>query len=105
MGKASSRMARTSAAALTLTGLVWMSSGVALASNGSPLAPASAARAGQAQIPRVTGDPRVDKLLSEISTGIPPGAGRFNTFGEDPLLTGQTGAGEISGIQSQGIFS
>ena len=26
----------------------------------------------------------------------------FNTFGEDPLLTGQTGAAEISGIQSQG---
>jgi len=67
MGKASSRMARISAAVLTLTGLVWMSSGVALASNGSPLAPASAARAGQAQVPRVTGDPRVDKLLSEMT--------------------------------------
>lgn len=26
----------------------------------------------------------------------------FNTFGEDPLLTGQTGAQEIRGIQSQG---
>lgn len=26
----------------------------------------------------------------------------FNTFGEDPLLTGQTGASEIKGIQSQG---
>jgi beta-glucosidase len=26
----------------------------------------------------------------------------FNTFGEDPLLTGQTGADEITGIQSQG---
>ncbi|MHA3700885.1 beta-glucosidase [Jatrophihabitans sp. YIM 134969] len=26
----------------------------------------------------------------------------FNTFGEDPLLTGQTGAQEITGIQSQG---
>jgi len=26
----------------------------------------------------------------------------FNTFGEDPLLTGQTGAAEITGIQSQG---
>jgi beta-glucosidase len=26
----------------------------------------------------------------------------YNTFGEDPLLTGQTGAAEITGIQSQG---
>ncbi|MBV8999647.1 MAG: glycoside hydrolase family 3 protein, partial [Solirubrobacterales bacterium] len=26
----------------------------------------------------------------------------FNTFGEDPLLTGKTGAAEITGIQSQG---
>ncbi len=26
----------------------------------------------------------------------------FNTFGEDPLLTGHTGAAEITGIQSQG---
>jgi beta-glucosidase len=26
----------------------------------------------------------------------------FNTFGEDPLLTGETGAAEIKGIQSQG---
>jgi beta-glucosidase len=26
----------------------------------------------------------------------------FNTFGEDPLLTGQTGAAEITGIQAQG---
>jgi beta-glucosidase len=29
----------------------------------------------------------------------------FNTFGEDPLLTGQTGAGEITGIQSQGTMA
>src|SRR5690242_6959992 len=29
----------------------------------------------------------------------------FNTFGEDPLLTGQTGAAEISGIQSQGTMA
>lgn len=29
----------------------------------------------------------------------------FNTFGEDPLLTGQTGADEISGIQSQGVMA
>ena len=29
----------------------------------------------------------------------------FNTFGEDPLLSGQTGAGEISGIQSQGTMA
>ena len=29
----------------------------------------------------------------------------FNTFGEDPLLTGQTGAGEIAGIQSQGTMA
>jgi beta-glucosidase len=29
----------------------------------------------------------------------------FNTFGEDPLLTGQTGAAEIEGIQSQGVMA
>jgi beta-glucosidase len=29
----------------------------------------------------------------------------YNTFGEDPLLTGQIGAAEIHGIQSQGILS
>ncbi len=29
----------------------------------------------------------------------------FNTFGEDPLLTGQTGAAEITGIQSQGVMA
>ena len=29
----------------------------------------------------------------------------FNTFGEDPLLTGQTGAQEITGIQSQGVMA
>ena len=29
----------------------------------------------------------------------------FNTFGEDPLLTGQTGADEITGIQSQGTMA
>ncbi|HEY2651925.1 MAG TPA: glycoside hydrolase family 3 C-terminal domain-containing protein [Solirubrobacteraceae bacterium] len=29
----------------------------------------------------------------------------FNTFGEDPLLTGQTGAAEIRGIQSQGTMA
>jgi beta-glucosidase len=29
----------------------------------------------------------------------------FNTFGEDPLLSGQTGAGEITGIQSQGTMA
>lgn len=29
----------------------------------------------------------------------------FNTFGEDPLLTGQTGAAEIRGIQSQGTLA
>ncbi len=29
----------------------------------------------------------------------------FNTFGEDPVLTGQTGAAEIKGIQSQGIMA
>lgn len=29
----------------------------------------------------------------------------YNTFGEDPLLTGQIGAAEIRGVQSQGIMS
>jgi beta-glucosidase len=29
----------------------------------------------------------------------------FNTFGEDPLLTGQTAAAEITGIQSQGTMA
>ena len=29
----------------------------------------------------------------------------YNTFGEDPLLTGQIGAAEIEGIQSQGIMA
>ena len=29
----------------------------------------------------------------------------YNTFGEDPLLTGQIGAAEIQGIQSQGILA
>jgi beta-glucosidase len=29
----------------------------------------------------------------------------FNTFGEDPLLSGQTAAGEIEGIQSQGTMA
>src|SRR5579862_7523267 len=29
----------------------------------------------------------------------------FNVFGEDPLLTGQTGAAEIQGIQSQGVMA
>ncbi|WP_235215256.1 beta-glucosidase family protein [Phaeacidiphilus oryzae] len=29
----------------------------------------------------------------------------FNTFGEDPLLTGRTGAAEITGIQSQGTMA
>ena len=29
----------------------------------------------------------------------------FNTFGEDPLLTGQTGAQQITGIQSQGTMA
>ena len=29
----------------------------------------------------------------------------FNTFGEDPLLTGQTGAAEIQGIQRQGTMA
>jgi beta-glucosidase len=35
-----------------------------------------------------------------------PAWGRaFNTFGEDPLLSGQTGAGEIGGIQGQGTMA
>ncbi len=35
-----------------------------------------------------------------------PANGRgWNTFGEDPLLTGTIGAGEISGIQSQGTLA
>lgn len=33
------------------------------------------------------------------------GSRNFNTFGEDPLLTGQTGAAEITGIQSQGTMA
>jgi beta-glucosidase len=33
------------------------------------------------------------------------GSRNFNTFGEDPLLTGQTGAAEIQGIQSQGTMA
>ena len=200
MGKVSGRMARISAALIMLTGLAWMGSATALASNRAALAPAAAARAGQAPGARVTGDPRVEKLISEMTLdekltllegaqeaastnqftagylpgiprlGIPslrladgpPGVatrhpstgmtgtmgvaatfsqrdayengvviGRdaralgvdvvlepfvnidrdptwsraFNTFGEDPLLTGQTGAGEIAGIQSQGTMA
>ena len=35
-----------------------------------------------------------------------PTTGRgWNTFGEDPLLTGSTGASEIRGIQSQGVLA
>ncbi|WP_198289901.1 beta-glucosidase family protein [Nocardioides sp. Iso805N] len=35
-----------------------------------------------------------------------PTTGRgWNTFGEDPLLTGSTGASEIKGIQSQGVMA
>lgn len=33
------------------------------------------------------------------------GSRNFNTFGEDPLLTGTTGAAEITGIQSQGTMA
>ena len=29
----------------------------------------------------------------------------FNTYGEDPVLTGQTGAAEITGIQGQGVMA
>lgn len=29
----------------------------------------------------------------------------YNTFGEDPFLTGQIGAGEVEGIQSQGVLA
>ncbi len=34
------------------------------------------------------------------------GYGRgYNTFGEDPFLTGEIGAAEVEGIQSQGVMS
>ena len=29
----------------------------------------------------------------------------YNTFGEDPFLTGEMGAAEIKGIQAQGVMS
>ena len=67
MGKVSGRMARISAALIMLTGLAWMGSATALASNRAALAPAAAARAGQAPGARVTGDPRVEKLISEMT--------------------------------------
>ena len=204
MGTTSGRTARRIAARMTISlvtviGLGWIGSAAALASSTSALRPA-AARPAQAQAPRVAGDGRVDRLLSEMTLdekltllegaqeaaatnqftagylpgiprlGIPslrlsdgpPGVatrqpstgmtgtmgvaatfsqrdaylngaviGRdaralgadvvlepfvnidrdpiwsraFNTFGEDPLLTGQTGAGEISGIQGQGTMA
>ena len=192
--------ARIAVALVTVVSLSWMGSTAALASAGAALRLGAAAAAGQPQVPRVTGDRRVDTLLGEMTLaekltllegsqeaaatnqftagylpgiprlGIPslrladgpPGVatkqpstgmtgtmgvaatfsqrdayengvvigrdaralgvdvvlepfvnidrdpiwGRaFNTFGEDPLLTGQTGAGEISGIQSQGTMA
>ena len=199
--RAARRSATRMAAALVMVaGLGWLGSTAAQASAGASLQPGSAAAAGQPQVPRVTGDRRVDTLLGEMTLaekltllegaqeaastnqftagylpgiprlGIPslrladgpPGVasrrpstgmtgtmgvaatfsqrdayangvviGRdaralgvdvvlepfvnidrdptwsraFNTFGEDPLLTGQTGAGEISGIQSQGTMA
>ena len=205
MGTTSGRTARRIAARMTISlvtviGLGWIGSAAALASSTSALRPAAAGRTAQAQAPRVAGDGRVDRLLSEMTLdekltllegaqeaastnqftagylpgiprlGIPslrladgpPGVatrqpstgmtgtmgvaatfsqrdaylngaviGRdaralgadvvlepfvnidrdpiwsraFNTFGEDPLLTGQTGAGEISGIQGQGTMA
>ena len=192
--------ARIAVALVTVVSLSWMGSTAALASAGAALRLGAAAAAGQPQVPRVTGDWRVDTLLGEMTLaekltllegsqeaaatnqftagylpgiprlGIPslrladgpPGVatkqpstgmtgtmgvaatfsqrdayangavigrdaralgvdvvlepfvnidrdpiwGRaFNTFGEDPLLTGQTGAGEIAGIQSQGTMA
>ena len=205
MGTTSGRTARRIAARMTISlvtviGLGWSGSAAALASSTSALRPAAAARPAQARAPRVAGDGRVDRLLSEMTLdekltllegaqeaastnqftagylpgiprlGIPslrladgpPGVatrqpltgmtgtmgvaatfsqrdaylngmviGRdaralgvdvvlepfvnidrdpiwsraFNTFGEDPLLTGETGAGEISGIQGQGTMA
>jgi beta-glucosidase len=205
MSKTARRAARRSAARMAaalvmVTGLGWLGSTAAQASAGAALRPGSATAAGQPQVPRVTGDRRVDTLISEMTLaekltllegaqeaastnqftagylpgiprlGIPslrladgpPGVatrqpstgmtgtmgvaatfsqrdayengvviGRdaralgvdvvlepfvnidrdptwsraFNTFGEDPLLTGQTGAAEISGIQSQGTMA
>ena len=185
---------------VTVIGLGWIGSAAALASSTSALRPAAAGLPAQAQVPRVAGDGRVNRLLGEMTLdekltllegaqeaastnqftagylpgiprlGIPslrladgpPGVatrepstgmtgtmgvaatfsqrgaylngvviGRdaralgadvvlepfvnidrdpiwsraFNTFGEDPLLTGQTGAGEISGIQGQGTMA
>ena len=205
MGTRARRAARRSAGRMTaalimVAGLGWLGSTAAQASAGAALRPGSATAAGQPQVPRVTGDRRVDTLISEMTLaekltllegaqeaastnqftagylpgipglGIPslrladgpPGVatrepstgmtgtmgvaatfsqrdayengvviGRdarslgvdvvlepfvnidrdptwsraFNTFGEDPLLTGQTGAAEISGIQSQGTMA
>ena len=192
--------ARTAVSVITVIGLGWIGSATALATTYSALGQAAAARTARAQVPGVTGDRRVNSLISQMTLdekltllegsqeaaatnqyeagylpgiprlGIPslrladgpPGVatrhpstgmtgtmgvaatfsqrdaylngvviGRdaralgvnvvlepfvnidrdptwsraFNTLGEDPLLTGQTGAGEISGIQSQGTMA
>ena len=102
MGKVSSRMARISTVLITLTGLLWMGSGVALASNGSPLARASATRAGQAQVPRVTGDPRVDKLLSEMTLDEKL---TLLQGSQEAASTNQYEAGYLPGIPRLGIPS
>ena len=71
MGTTSGRTARRIAARMTISlvtviGLGWIGSAAALASSTSALRPAAAGPA-RAQAPRVAGDGRVDRLLSEMT--------------------------------------